>query len=511
MRKAWKGRSRWPSNVSVALLCACASPATAPQHPGAQQPGRNQTAAPTTSVTDAAPLCQPDLQLSAVGTPKLLKLDGAVDEWRFTPDLSTSACSVQVRVARAADGLYLVGRAYYQSPPPLLDKLEAQLSFGFPSLAFGAPSFGSQWGPVEIEKPEDCQDEDRFMGGISPLQISECEQWLEAARAWQKSMRPSLMGSFTIRPKVENLPDGYSFEARIEAARLPKISSYPSDEIWLQVRLREMAGGDARELNVSGPPSTSPNGSAEACAYCPSPFTGRQRLSWAPSSDAASRYLEAVQSQLGDGMMLYPYSLEPEAVDIYAPAIRGYQYTPSEPFPDHYVVRFSEAVEHARLGDIRVVGFQSGMSIGSMVPYHLFTLRGDQVVDVVEVQNFELVRSLQRDVAGKMELHLLSSAETSRTWLGTGMCGACPALRVALVVVNEAGRFQVTGLFGDLTSELSIELQAMPDLSSIDVRLEELDPDSSENLVRTVTHSATYNPATNRYEESSHEGPWQKQ
>lgn len=216
-------------------------------------------------------------------------------------------------------------------------------------------------------------------------------------------------------------------------------------------------------------------------------------------------------SALTGELLVYRLGPKVEEVRIYDVPLRAYQWSPELPFPTSRTVRLADAKEVAALGPIRVLLLEAGNMIGSSTPQALLTLRGDEVIDVVQVSDLALKGSVQGSSGDDApELHLLSVAERSQSQLGSGTCGACSVLDVAEVVVSADGRLQEpTELFTlhEEATENRWEVSVASDARSVRIEFDENGPGEAPHMRR---HRVTlqWNANLSQFVRRETLGPW---
>lgn len=245
------------------LLAILGASCAAPKSPDTPVP-----AAPVAVPIPPSPAgetCKPRARLRAVSLEQAAKLDGELDEWPRPSRFVSEPCTLELEAALRDDGLYLAGRAtadvgvMHEAP-----RLELELAFGFPALAFGAPSIGHHLGRREIGSAAACADAEAAGTSLTPADIDSCEQWLESARAFQERLAEELVHGFTVDTLLA--ASGRSFEAFLPNAVLPPVPGYPVQELWLWGVL---SPGNVTIETLGAP------GAPGACSGCPEPFRGR--------------------------------------------------------------------------------------------------------------------------------------------------------------------------------------------------------------------------------------------
>jgi len=460
----------------------------------------------------AAP-CTPRVRLVAVNLQRAVQLDGDLEEWprpsRFAPN--AEPCMLELEVALHDEGLFLAGQQGADAQPFLLaPRLELEVAFGFPALVFGVPRFANHLEVREIGSAADCADAEAVNMPNTPQAIASCEQWLESARAAQARLAKELVQKLSVGAVLA--AGGRSFEAFVPNSALPPVPGYPVHELWLR--------GLLSPGNIAIETPTRP----DACEGCPEPFRGHAALQLGNSPEAA----EAVESGgplppaigprprswvegLTGELIVYRLGPKLEEVQVHDVPLRAYQYAPELPFPTSRPIRLRDAEAVASLGEIRVLLLEAGNMVGSSTPQVLLTLRGEEIVDALQVSDLALKGSVQGSSSDAApELHLLSVAETSQSKLGSGTCGACSVLGVTEVVVRDDGRVEEpTLLFGlhELETENRWEVRVASDARSVHIEFVELDPGA---LPRARQHRVTlqWDPKHSKFVKRETLGRW---
>ncbi len=468
----------------AALLGACCTPTNPPEAPAPAAPVVAVPQSPT-----AAP-CTPRARLVAVSLQGAPALDGQLEEWPRPSGSVTQSepCTLELEVALRDDGLYLAGRGSADSERMrVAPRLELELAFGFPALVFGPPSIENHLGRREIGSAAACADTEAAGMALTPEDIASCQKWLEHARIAQGKLASELIQGFTVETVLGS--SGRSFEAFVSKDVLPPVPGYPARELWLRGVLSP--GNVAIELPEA----------AGDCSDCPEQFRGRMPLQ-VGEAPAAAQATEPTASlpraltprprswvaALTGELVVHRLGPKVEEVRIYDVPLRAYQYSPELPFPTSRTIRLKDAEEVAALGKIRVLLLEAGNMVGSSTPQALLTLRGEELIDAVQVSDLALKGSVQASNGdGAPALHLLSVAETSQSKLGSGTCGACAVLDVTEVVVRGDGRLQEpTTLFTlhEQDTENRWEFSVASDARSVRIEFEENDQGEVPRLRR---------------------------
>lgn len=489
----------------LGVSCAAPKPLDAPPRPA--------PVAVAVPPSNAAVPCTPRALLLAVSLEQAPKLDGELEEWPGPSRLVREAkpCMLELEVALRDDGLYLAGRGSADAAPMReAPRLELELAFGFPALVFGSPSIGHHLGRRDIGSAAACADAEAAGTSLTPADIDSCEKWLESARAAQRELAGELVQGFSVETLLA--ASGRSFEAFLPNAVLPPVPGYPVRELWLRGVL------SPGNVTIETP------GAAGACSDCPEPFRGRMplRVGKAPAAAEAtepsgslpraltprpSSWVAALTGEL----LVYRLGPSLREVRIYDVPLRAYQWSPELPFPTSRTIRLEDAKEVAALGPIRVLLLEAGNMVGSSTPQALLTLRGEALVDALQVSDLALAGSVQSSSGdGAPELHLLSVAETSQSKLGSGTCGACSVLGVTEVVVSADGRLQEpTELFTlhEDATENRWEVSVAPDARSVRIDFDENDRGATPRMRR---HRVTlqWNSKLSQFVKRETLGPW---
>ncbi len=454
------------------------------------------------------------------GVPPGFKADGKLEEWTQAPSLTLGAAhqvagdmkvaspadlSAKVWLAVGPEGLAIAGEVM-DDKVQLTGKKDinadhVELWLALPQPKMPPLAFTSHLDSQAVPTEAACAK-------VSEADPAACKTWWRQQTARRKQLQADLVAQYGLMPKgvvrfglngsvgpvrYEPFPGGYRFEALIPVGAFPRTAQAPLRDVRVLVDLVDSdEGGAKQETFLSSSPKRK---FGDASTFHAVALKKPLRFGKWPE------LLEkALKEQPGASYMPGP---DADALQVWVNRAEAYQYVPTVPSPEVTQVDLASVKRLGKVGDVEVVSVPAVADELGGVSRWVVSRKGTAILHTESVGGDE-VKVAERAPG----LHFVRVYDGPNNPMGSGACGACPAVYFWHFTMDAQGRFSKQESLdgaGGMTGT-PVAYTVSEDLTRIEAFEEEEASDGKRGQKRLATRH-TFDAKTGKYTSETFSAP----
>ncbi|NUP12452.1 MAG: hypothetical protein HOW73_40930 [Polyangiaceae bacterium] len=444
----------------------------------ASAPATSATETPVATAELPAPAAEPpalaeppsspvEIRPATGAPPPSFRADGDLAEWVSPPSLETEGA----RGWLAFDARGLVIALEFRDASQSRDPIDVVVRTEPPVLP--PVAFANQFGETEVPDDQWCVDNMQ-----DDAARAKCKEW----RADQIPRRNELLASFA-RTFWSGAHDSIFVEQHADGRRT-------LEGIVPIERLPALTTASIEQLRVEVPLPGRPHRTAVIDAKMTTP------LAMAKPGTLLRHLLD-----INTDHIVYYEPDAPSTLHYLLNEWMGYQWEPELPSPSDVVVDLAAKIPVLTDGETLIEQVVAGPGFGWQTGDVLVSSRNGVVVDIAPIGGGRIVGKAHRN----KRLELGIQYEGSASILGTGQCGACPMISVAILGVEPDGHFAQAvevGAHGGSGQE-TVDVQVSSDLARVVFRYNLMEDWSAPDKVVGLEQSFVWNASAAAYREKT--------